>query len=86
MNKKALVLGAGGFIGSHLVTRLKSEGYWVRGVDIKHPDFSESSADEFIIADLRDPLKTSLVMYSPNQLSEQDIINSYKKYSNHSKI
>jgi len=77
MNKKALVLGAGGFIGSHLVTRLKSEGYWVRGVDIKHPDFSESSADEFIIADLRDPLKTSLVMYSPNQLSEQDNINSF---------
>ena len=37
--KTALVLGAGGFIGSHLVTRLKSEGYWVRGVDIKHPDF-----------------------------------------------
>ena len=77
MYKKALVLGAGGFIGSHLVTRLKSEGYWVRGVDIKHPDFSESSADEFIIADLRDPLKTSLVMYSPNQLSEQDNINSF---------
>jgi GDP-D-mannose 3',5'-epimerase len=77
MYKKALVLGAGGFIGSHLVTRLKSEGYWVRGVDIKHPDFSESTADEFIIADLRDPLKTSLVMYSPNQLSEQDNINSF---------
>jgi len=75
--KKALVLGAGGFIGSHLVKKLKSEGYWVRGVDIKHPDFSESSADEFIIADLRDPLKTSLVMYSPNQLSEQDNINSF---------
>jgi nucleoside-diphosphate-sugar epimerase len=75
--KKALVLGAGGFIGSHLVTRLKSEGYWVRGVDIKYPDFSESSADEFIIADLRNPLKTSLVMYSPDQLSEQDNINSF---------
>jgi nucleoside-diphosphate-sugar epimerase len=41
--KTALVLGAGGFIGSHLVTRLKSEGYWVRGVDIKKPDFSEST-------------------------------------------
>ena len=67
--KTALVLGAGGFIGSHLVTRLKSEGYWVRGVDIKYPDFSESTADEFIIADLRDPLKTSLVMYSPKQVS-----------------
>lgn len=69
MNKTALVLGAGGFIGSHLVTRLKSEGYWVRGVDIKKPDFSESTADDFVIADLRDPLKTSLVMYSPQQVS-----------------
>jgi GDP-D-mannose 3', 5'-epimerase len=65
--KTALVLGAGGFIGSHLVTRLKLEGYWVRGVDIKHPDFSESAADDFVIADLRDPLKTSVVMYSPYQ-------------------
>ena len=65
--KTALVLGAGGFIGSHLVTRLKSEGYWVRGVDIKYPDFSNSTADDFIIADLRDPLKTSVVMYAPNQ-------------------
>jgi GDP-D-mannose 3',5'-epimerase len=65
--KTALVLGAGGFIGSHLVTRLKSEGYWVRGVDIKHPDFSESTADDFVIADLRDPLKTSVIMYSPHQ-------------------
>ena len=65
--KTALVLGAGGFIGSHLVTRLKSEGYWVRGVDIKYPDFSNSTADDFVIADLRDPLKTSVVMYAPNQ-------------------
>jgi nucleoside-diphosphate-sugar epimerase len=51
--KKALVLGAGGFIGSHMVTRLKSEGYWVRGVDLKKPEFSYSDADEFIIGDLR---------------------------------
>jgi GDP-D-mannose 3',5'-epimerase len=65
--KTALVLGAGGFIGSHLVTRLKSEGYWVRGVDIKHPDFSDSTADDFVIADLRDSLKTSVVMYAPHQ-------------------
>ena len=65
--KTALVLGAGGFIGSHLVTRLKSEGYWVRGVDIKHPDFSDSTADDFVVADLRDPLKTSVVMYAPDQ-------------------
>ena len=52
--KKCLVLGAGGFIGSHMVKRLKSEGAWVRGVDLKHPDFSASVADEFVIGDLRD--------------------------------
>ena len=53
-SKKALVLGAGGFIGSHMCKRLKSEGYWVRGVDIKYPEFSESAADEFIQGDLRE--------------------------------
>ena len=52
--KTALVLGAGGFIGSHMVKRLRSEGYWVRGVDLKRPDFSESEANEFITGDLRD--------------------------------
>ncbi|MDB3964661.1 NAD-dependent epimerase/dehydratase family protein [Amylibacter sp.] len=51
--KTALVCGAGGFIGSHLVNRLKSEGFWVRGVDLKFPDFSETQADDFIIGDLR---------------------------------
>ena len=51
--KKALVCGAGGFIAHHLVNRLKSEGYWVRGVDIKYPEFSKSQADEFRIFDLR---------------------------------
>lgn len=54
-NKRVLVTGAGGFIGGHLVTRLKAEGYWVRGVDIKPHDFADSSADEFILGDLRDP-------------------------------
>lgn len=53
-NKKAIVLGAGGFIGSHLVKRLKQEGLFVKGVDIKSPDFSDSPADEFVIGDLRD--------------------------------
>jgi len=53
--KKALVLGAGGFIGAHLVTRLKSEGFWVRGVDIKFPPYNETNADDFLIGDLRDP-------------------------------
>ena len=52
--KKALVLGAGGFIGSHMCKRLKSEGFWVRGVDLKYPEFSESAADEFIQGDLRE--------------------------------
>lgn len=51
----ALVMGAGGFIGSHMVRRLKSEGYWVRGVDLKEPEFSQTEADEFILLDLRDP-------------------------------
>ena len=52
--KTALVLGAGGFIGSHMVKRLREEGYWVRGVDIKHPEFSSTLAHEFVQADLRD--------------------------------
>lgn len=77
MHKKALVLGAGGFIGNHLVKRLKSEGYWVRGVDLKLPEFSSSEADEFVIGDLRNPSLVSKVMYSPNQLSEQDNVNSF---------
>ena len=51
--KKALVCGAGGFIGGHLVTRLKSEGYFVRGVDIKEHEYKESDADEFLVLDLR---------------------------------
>ena len=53
--KKALVNGAGGFIGGHLVNRLRSEGFWVRGVDIKHHEYCETEADEFILGDLRDP-------------------------------
>ena len=47
--KTAIVCGAGGFIGSHLVRRLKKDGYWVRGVDLKYPEFSETAADDFII-------------------------------------
>ncbi len=55
MNRKknAIVLGAGGFIGHHLVNRLKSEGFWVLGADLKMPDFSKSNADEFLLGDLR---------------------------------
>lgn len=51
--RKVLVTGAGGFIGSHLVTYLKEKGYWVRGVDLKYPEFFETDADEFEILDLR---------------------------------
>ena len=66
--KTALVCGAGGFIGSHLVKRLKSEGYFVRGVDLKYPEYSKSAADEFIIADLRDRSKVeALVKFRENR-------------------
>lgn len=54
MTKTALVCGAGGFIGSHLVKRLKRDGFWVRGVDLKFPEFTETEADDFVIGDLRD--------------------------------
>ncbi|HLO17861.1 MAG TPA: NAD-dependent epimerase/dehydratase family protein, partial [Anaerolineales bacterium] len=50
---KVLVTGAGGFIGHHLVTFLKNQGYWVRGVDIKYPEFTAVDADEFMLLDLR---------------------------------
>jgi GDP-D-mannose 3',5'-epimerase len=54
--KKILICGASGFIGSHLAKHLKKEGAWVRGVDIKYPEFAHSAADEFIQGDLRDPV------------------------------
>ncbi|MCP4051012.1 MAG: NAD-dependent epimerase/dehydratase family protein [bacterium] len=52
--KKSLVCGAGGFIGSHLVKKLKQDGFWVRGVDLKYPEFSKTAADDFVTGDLRD--------------------------------
>jgi len=55
--KSALVCGGGGFIGSHLVKRLKAEGFWVRAVDLKFPEFTETAADDFVITDLRDPVE-----------------------------
>ncbi len=61
-SKSALVCGAGGFIGSHLVRRLKREGFWVRGVDLKYPEFSETEADDFVIGDLRSQQLCSAVV------------------------
>lgn len=63
--KTALVCGAGGFIGSHLVRRLKAEGYWVRGVDLKYPEFSTTAADDFVIGDLRDQSVCRAVLDRP---------------------
>lgn len=60
--KSALVCGAGGFIGSHLVKELKRQGFWVRGVDLKYPEFGRTAADDFVIADLRDPTNTRLIV------------------------
>ena len=53
--KRALVCGAGGFIGGHLINRLQEEGYWVRGIDLKENEWGNNNADDFIIGDLRDP-------------------------------
>jgi nucleoside-diphosphate-sugar epimerase len=56
MSKQALVLGAGGFIGGHLVHQLKHEGFWVRGVDLKLPEYRDVEADDYLVGDLRDPV------------------------------
>ena len=63
--KKALICGAGGFIASHLVKRLKREGYWVRGVDQKHPEFSPTAADDFLVLDLRDEAACRTALAAP---------------------
>ena len=62
--KTALVLGAGGFIGSHLVKRLKNAGYTVTAADLKKPEFSPSPADEFLLGDLTDPVSMARVTYA----------------------
>ena len=63
--KEVLVCGAGGFIGGHLVKKLKNDGMWVRAVDIKKNEFSESNADEFIVADLRDSQAVEGILDKP---------------------
>jgi len=63
----ALICGAGGFIGSHLVKRLKKEGYWVRGVDLKYPEYAQTEADDFVIGDLRNPKVVRKVLFAPDQ-------------------
>ena len=68
------MLGAGGFIGSHMVRRLKGEGYWVRGVDLKFPEFSKTKADEFFIFDLRDPFKVAELLVIGNSKTSFDEI------------
>jgi nucleoside-diphosphate-sugar epimerase len=76
MKKTALVLGAGGFIGNHMVNRLKDEGYWVRGVDLKHPEFSRTRADHFVCRDLRDPTNVQqLVGYAGCNRNPHEIYN-----------
>ena len=68
--KTALVLGGGGFIGHHMVNRLKTEGYWVRAVDLKLPDFSSSQADDFVLADLRSHSNTVAIIAPPEDVGE----------------
>lgn len=70
--KTALVCGAGGFIGSHLAKRLKKEGYWVRGVDLKYPEFCKTACDDFVIGDLRDPRVCERVVIAPEKNASFD--------------
>ena len=71
--KTALVLGAGGFIGSHMVRRLRKEGFWVRGVDLKYPEYSKTEAHEFIKGDLRDVTLVSKILKTPYKSSFDQI-------------
>jgi GDP-D-mannose 3',5'-epimerase len=80
IQKTALVLGGGGFIGGHLAKRLKDEGFWVRIVDIKkkHEYWNHKDiCNEYVQGDLRDPLLVSQVMFAPNQTSLDDVVNSF---------
>ena len=65
-------MGAGGFIGNHLVNRLKSEGYWVRGIDLKYPEYQDkSNADDFVIGDLRDPRIVDSCLVAPTEAFDE---------------
>jgi nucleoside-diphosphate-sugar epimerase len=77
--KKILILGGGGFIGGHLAKRLKSEGNWVRIVDLKEHEYfiHDEICDEFIVGDLTDPMLVSRVMFAPNQISCNNKENSF---------
>jgi len=68
--KKALVCGAGGFIGHHLVKELMEQGYWVRGVDLKRPDYSDTAANGFYLLDLREPKSCEIALASQNGFDE----------------
>jgi len=84
-NKKVLVLGAGGFVGGHLAKRLKSEGCFVRAVDIKEtPSFQniEDICSEYVCLDLRDPKQTSTCMLAPGQVSLDDSENAFDEVYN----
>jgi len=70
MDKKALILGAGGFIGSHMVDRLKEEGFYTVGMDLKYPEFKESNCDEFYIANLTEKEHIEKVLSSSNKFDE----------------
>ena len=82
--KKALVLGAGGFIGHHLVNSLKKEGFWVRGVDLKHPEYSKSKADEFSIYDLKNLKLVEKSFCSPGQNIKKESSFSSPEFSDNS--
>ena len=85
--KTALVCGAGGFIGSHMVRRLKKEGYWVRGVDVKSPEYSETAADEFILGNLTDPtLVDRVVRFDGYASSTRNLLSEAKAWHVKSKV
>jgi nucleoside-diphosphate-sugar epimerase len=75
--KTALVLGAGGFIGNHLVNFLKDKNYWVRGVDLKYNEYQKTRADDFIIGDLTDTQLTNNAFKAPTQHTSNDVESSF---------